>query len=366
MKTDLHSVDRTRQMLTLLQNEMTGLEEIRLMEFCGGHTHQLVKSGLMSLLPKNLKMIHGPGCPVCVLPSEHIQCALNLFEQEKNLTLACFGDLMRIPTPNGDSLLAARSRGLDIRMVYDPLTLLELAKNEPHRQILFLALGFETTAPSTALLLLKAQQQNILNLKVYCLHVTTPPAIAVVMENLTPARRPLGLIGPGNVSLVTGLKLYQEAADRYHVPICISGFETDDLLMSMIILVKAIKQNKHTVTNQYSRALRQEGNIYAQELLQKVFKLRNSFYWRGLGEIPKSAYMISEEYQNFDAEKFYSLQITDIKEPKACQCGAILKGEKSPTDCKLYGKVCTPSRPMGPCMVSSEGACGAYFHQGIS
>jgi len=360
------SPEVTKDLLVQLEDEMIYQDEIRLMEFCGGHTHQLVKSGLMSLLPKNLKMIHGPGCPVCVLPSEHIQAALDLLNTHSHLVIACFGDLMRIPTLNGDSLLSARSRGHDVRMVYDPSILLSMAQKEPEKQFLFLAIGFETTAPATARLIFQIDQQQINNLKVYCLHVTTPPAIAVVMENLKPERRPMGLIGPGHVSLVTGLNLYHEAAAKYSVPICISGFETNDLLTSILVLVKSIKSMKIKVYNEYARILKAQGNLVAQKLLDQVFELRNSFYWRGLGQISNSAYQINSKYKHIDAEKCFKLNLTKVPEHKQCQCGSILKGEKSPLDCKLYAKVCTPSHPLGSCMVSSEGACSAYYAQGIS
>jgi len=346
--------------------ELENENEVRIMEFCGGHTHQLVKSGLMSLLPDNLKMIHGPGCPVCVLPSEHIQAALDLLKSNSKLVVACFGDLMRIPTLGGDSLLGARSRGEDVRMVYDPTDLLKMAKNEPEKLFLFLAIGFETTAPATARLIYRIDEQQISNLKVYCLHVTTPPAIAVVMENLRPERRPMGLIGPGHVSLVTGLDLYHQASEKYSVPICISGFETNDLLTSLVTLVKSIKNKKNKVYNEYTRALKSEGNLEAQKLLKKVFEFRKSFYWRGLGEISQSAYKISPRYKEIDAEEFFKIKLSKVPEHKLCQCGSILRGEKSPLDCKLYAKACTPANPLGACMVSSEGTCSAYYAQGIS
>lgn len=354
-----------RDQLTQIHQNISGIPEVRIMEFCGGHTHALVHSGLLSLLPKNLKMIHGPGCPVCVLPAHHIDAVIDLMKRDHSISVACFGDLMRIPTMKGESLAKMRELGFDVRLLYNPSDLINHAKHEPNKTFLYLAIGFETTAPVTARLIEKCESEKIQNLKVYCLHVTTDVAIDQVMKNISPARRPMGLIGPGHVSMVTGLDLYYEAMDVHRVPICISGFEPEDLLESLVILTEQIKKKEIKVTNQYQRALKPEGNQNAQKLLKKVFSRRDHFVWRGLGTLPASGLKLNPEFSHLDAEKVFKLNYREVPEHPACQCSKILIGEASPTDCKLYNKACTPNNPMGSCMVSSEGACAAYYEQGI-
>ncbi|MFN7904661.1 MAG: hydrogenase formation protein HypD [Pseudobdellovibrionaceae bacterium] len=338
--------------------------KIRIMEFCGGHTHALVAAGIPKILPKNLKMIHGPGCPVCVLPANHIQVLIDLLEEHPKLTIATYGDLLRIPTLKGDSLLKAQGRGKSIRILYSPLELISWAKENPLQEFIFMAVGFETTAPATALLVKKLQAQNIQNVSILCLHVLTPPAIEAVMTELTPEERPQAIIGPGHVALVMGLDPYTPISKNYHLPIVVSGFEPSDLLESIDIACDMLNKKISGVRNQYIRALRSEGNRKAQSLLQQVFNLRPTFIWRGLGELKDSALNLRPEFDPWNAEKKYQLQYRDIPEHPQCKCGDILRGKKSPNDCRLFSKACTPNSPLGACMVSSEGACHAYYQEG--
>jgi len=337
---------------------------VRIMEFCGGHTHALVSAGIPRLLPANLTMVHGPGCPVCVLPASHIQALLDLAECTPNLTIATYGDLLRIPTLQGDSLLKAQGRGRSVRILYSPLELVAWAKADPTREFVFMAAGFETTAPATALLIRKLQAERIANVSVLCLHVLTPPAIDAVMEALEPALRPHAVIGPGHVSLVTGLEPYHILAARHQIPFVISGFEPQDLMESIQMAQAMVKAKVHGVRNQYTRALQAAGNTVAQKLLDEVFELRPTFAWRGLGELQESAYRLRPAFDQWNTEAKFALQYRDVPEHPGCKCGDILRGRKSPKDCRLFMKGCTPTSPLGACMVSSEGACSAYYQSG--
>lgn len=343
--------------------------ELRIMEFCGGHTHALFRSGLLELLPSHIKMIHGPGCPVCVLPPHHIQAVIDLLESDPQVVACVYGDLLRIPTlvkaVTSESLLAAKSRGRDVRMIYSPLDILELAIAEPSKKFVFMAIGFETTAPATALLVKELAARRIKNVSILCLHVLTPPAIETVLNALTPIERPQAIIGPGHVALVTGLKLFEELSERFQIPIVISGFEAEDLKASVDLCVENISQKKVGLINQYTRALKVDQQEPAQNLLKEVFELRESFEWRGLGSLPNSAYRLRPEWTEYDAEIQYSISYRSLAEHPQCQCGPILLGKKNPTDCRLFAKACSPSRPLGACMVSSEGACHAYFDAGV-
>jgi hydrogenase expression/formation protein HypD len=338
--------------------------QIRIMEFCGGHTHALVAAGIPKLLPAHIQMIHGPGCPVCVLPATHIQALLDLVERTPNLTLATYGDLLRIPTLKGDSLLKAQGRGRSVRMLYSPLELVAWAKANPEREFVFMAAGFETTAPATALLIRKLQAERITNVSVLCLHVLTPPAIDAVMEALDPELRPHAVIGPGHVSLVTGLGPYHILAARHRIPFVISGFEPHDLMESIRIAEGMVKDKVHGVVNQYTRALQDAGNLVAQKLLEEVFELRPAFTWRGLGELKHSGYRLRPAFEQWNTEVKFELVYRDVPEHPGCQCGEILRGRKSPKDCRLFMKGCTPTSALGACMVSSEGACHAYYQSG--
>lgn len=334
------------------------------MEFCGGHTHALVSGGLPALLPRDTRMIHGPGCPVCVLPATHIQALIDLVESRSGITIASYGDLLRIPTLKGDSLLKAQGRGLSIRMLYSPLELLSWARANPEREFVFLAIGFETTAPATALLIRRLEAANVSNVSVLCLHVLTPPAIDAVMSTLEAGQRPHALIGPGHVSLVTGIAPYQLLAARHGVPIVISGFEPGDLLESIAVARRMVQQGSRGVHNQYTRALREDGNPTARRLLDEVFEVRPGFVWRGLGELANSAYRLRPAFDRWNAEARFPLVYRDVPEHPGCLCGDILRGRCAPQDCKLFKKACTPTSPLGACMVSSEGACHAYYQTG--
>jgi hydrogenase expression/formation protein HypD len=344
--------------------EMNGNQEIRIMEFCGGHTHSLVQAGILSVLPKKIKMVHGPGCPVCVLPATHLQAGIDLMEKHSEVSLAVYGDVMRIPTLKNDSLLQAKGRGLDVRMIYSPLEIIKWAQLEPAKQFVFLALGFETTSPATALLIKQANKLDLKNVSVICLHVLTPPAVSVVMSTLPEDKKPQALIGPGHVSLVTGIDLFEQIGQQYKVPVVVSGFEPSDLLSSLIQTIKALKESTYGVINQYSRALKNNTHFEAQKLLNDFFEIRQSFHWRGLGEVANSAVKLKDEWSFYDAEKRFEIPRREVPEHPQCQCGAILMGQKSPKDCRLFLKACTPSHPWGSCMVSSEGACHAYHLAG--
>ncbi len=346
------------------------LGPISIMEFCGGHTHALVKNGLIDLFPKTVRMVHGPGCPVCVLPPNHIQAVIDLLQIDSKLTAVVYGDLMRIPTLGGKSLLDAKNRGLSVKMIYSPLEIISLASQQPEREFIFMAIGFETTAPATAILLKKLKEQNIKNVSILCLHVLTPPAIFAVLKNLPLSLRPQAIIGPGHVSLVTGLSAYPEIVKNFDIPIVISGFEATDLISSVYLALEAIykQRNDHSpakLINQFTRALHDTAGLQAKKLLEETFSLRNLFSWRGLGELPESAYCLNHNFAEFDAEKKFIFSYREISEHPHCQCGNILKGLKSPPDCKLFAKTCKPNRPFGSCMVSSEGACHAYYESGV-
>jgi hydrogenase expression/formation protein HypD len=339
---------------------------LKIMEFCGGHTHALIHSGVLSLLPPSIQMMHGPGCPVCVLPPHHIQALIDLLEAEPRLTVCVYGDLMRIPTLRGDSLLAAQGRGAKIKIVYSPLDVLRFAKNNPNEEYLFMAIGFETTAPATATLLRYAREANISNLSVLCLHVLTPPAIQAVFEGLKPENRPHAVIGPGHVTLVTGLQIYEEFAQSFQIPIVISGFEDDDLLESIELATELHAKGVNGVFNQYRRAIHENGHLNAKKLLEETFSIRPEFTWRGLGSLKNSALQLNDELAPWNAEKKFALKYKDVPEHPACRCGDILKAHAKPKDCKLFAKVCRPSNPMGACMVSGEGACSAYYQMGAT
>lgn len=334
----------------------------RFMEFCGGHTHVLARWGLTDLLPKNVRMIHGPGCPVCVLPIGRVDMAIDLALNHK-VTLCTYADLMRVPGSNGVTLFKAKARGADIRMVYSPMDALKLAKENPQQEVIFFAIGFETTTPPTAVAVKAAKAQGLKNFSVVCSHVLTPAAMTHIMLSHKSNPKPFleGLVGPAHVSTIIGEKPYREFCNRWHVPIVICGFEPLDMLMSILMLVKQVNAGQAQVQNEFIRAVPENGNPVAIELMKEVFRLRDTFAWRGLGQVPQSALALSEAYTDFDAEKRFHLVAKDVPDNKACECGAILRGEKEPRDCKAFGTVCTPIHPIGACMVSSEGACAAYY-----
>jgi hydrogenase expression/formation protein HypD len=337
----------------------------RFMEFCGGHTHAIARYGLEDLLPENVRMIHGPGCPVCVLPVGRMDDAIKLARRPE-VTLCTYADLMRVPSSNGMSLMKARAEGADIRMVYSTLDALRIAREEPERKVVFFAIGFETTTPPTALAILSAQSEGLSNFFVFCNHVLTPAAIqALVGKPEAAASVPLdGFVGPAHVSTVIGTKPYGEFAENYGKAVVIAGFEPLDVIQAVLMLVRQINEGRAEVENEYIRAVTPEGNVKAQEIVDQIFEVRDSFEWRGLGAVPFSALKLRESFAAFDAEKAFAIETVPAKDNPACECGAILRGEKKPADCKLFGTLCTPDNPMGSCMVSSEGSCAAHWTYG--
>jgi hydrogenase expression/formation protein HypD len=392
------------------------------MEFCGGHTHAISRYGVLELLPPNVRMIHGPGCPVCVLPIGRIDLAIRLalgagrtlgvdsenrpqrgqFSPglqanstaigqkdgekwtaavdlqptlpnsdrlpERGAIVCTYGDTMRVPASDSLSLIKAKARGGDIRMVYSAADAMAIARANPQREVVFFAIGFETTTPPTALAIRDAAREGLSNFSVLCCHVLTPSAITHILES--PEVRQLGtvpidgFIGPAHVSIVIGSAPYEHFAEEYRKPVVIAGFEPLDVMQAILMLVRQVNQGRAHVENEFTRAVTPEGNLKAQALVSEVFELRPSFEWRGLGEVPYSALKIREAFAAFDAERRFDLSYTPVADNKACECGAILRGVKKPTDCKIFGTVCTPENPVGSCMVSSEGACAAHYTYG--
>ncbi len=337
------------------------------MEFCGGHTHAISRYGIEDLLPEVVRLIHGPGCPVCVLPVGRIDAAIRLAERP-GVTLCTYGDVMRVPGSRGTSLLRAKAAGADIRMVYSTLDALRIAEAEPGREVVFFAIGFETTTPPSALAIRLAARQGLANFSVFCNHVLTPPAIQNILDS--PELRRLdcvrldGFIGPAHVSTVIGTEPYAFFAEEFGKPVVVAGFEPLDVLQAVLMLIRQVNEGRHEVENQYGRAVRREGNERAKADVAEIFELRRSFEWRGLGVVPYSGLRLKEKYSAYDAERRFGIESLPARDNPACECGAILRGVKRPADCKLFGTVCTPETPMGSCMVSAEGACAAHWTYG--
>lgn len=332
--------------------------QYRVMEVCGGHTHAIYRFGLKDLLPPNIELIHGPGCPVCVLPMGRVDDGLAIAEQP-GVTIAAFGDMMRVPGTRG-SPLARVAQGMDVRIVYSPSDALALARSHPDRHVVFFAIGFETTAPSTALTLLRARAEGLRNFSVFCNHVTIVPAIRAILDS--PDMRIDGFIGPGHVSTVIGCRPYEWIAAGQGKPIVVSGFEPVDLLQSIAMLLVQLQRGQAEVQNQYARVVPWEGNRAALKVMAEVFELRPYFEWRGLGFISQSALRLREAFAEWDAEVRFHVPGVRVTDPKAAQCGEVLKGVLKPTQCKLFGRECTPENPVGSLMVSSEGSCAAHFN----
>ncbi|MEO8193205.1 MAG: hydrogenase formation protein HypD [Gemmatimonadales bacterium] len=333
----------------------------RLMEVCGGHTHAIYRFALGDLLPGNIELVHGPGCPVCVLPMGRVDDGLSLTTDPK-VILTAFGDMMRVPGKSG-SPLEHKARGADIRMVYSPLDALKLAQKNPDREVVFFAIGFETTAPSTALTLRQARSLGVRNFSVFCNHVTIIPAIRAILDS--PDMRVEAFIGPGHVSTVIGCRPYEFICRDYGKPLVTSGFEPLDVLQSIIMILRQLEAGTAKVENQYARVVPWEGNLPALKAMAEVFELRPYFEWRGLGFISQSALRLRDTYADWDAERRFDMPGVRVTDPKAAQCGEVLKGVLKPHQCKLFGRECTPEKPVGALMVSSEGACAAFHNYAV-
>jgi hydrogenase expression/formation protein HypD len=327
------------------------------MEVCGGQTHTIVKQGLNEMLSDVVEMIHGPGCPVCVTPLEQIDRALALASRD-NVIFTSFGDMLRVPGSNAD-LFQVRARGGDVRIVYSPLDAVELAQRHPDREVVFFAVGFETTAPANAMAVWRAKQFGISNFSVLVSHVTVPPAMTAILDS--PDNRVQGFLAAGHVCTVMGWTEYEPIAQRYGVPIVVTGFEPVDILEGIVMAVVQLEEGRSEVENQYVRSVKRTGNTPAQSLIGTVFHLVDR-KWRGIGEIPASGLGLREEYADFDAEIRFGLASITASEPEDCLAGDVLRGRLKPQQCPAFGTRCTPERPLGAPMVSSEGACAAYYN----
>jgi hydrogenase expression/formation protein HypD len=330
----------------------------RFMEVCGGHTHAIYRFGLKDLLPSNIELVHGPGCPVCVLPMGRIDDGLSM-AKDPDVIFTAFGDMMRVPGTQG-SPLEHKARGMDVRIVYSPTDALKLAQKNPGKHVMFFAIGFETTAPSTALILMRAKALGLRNFSVFCNHVTIIPAIRAILDS--PDMRIDAFIGPGHVSTVIGCRPYDWIARNEGKPIVVAGFEPADVLQSIVMLLEQLNKGEAKVENQYKRVVPWEGNHAALRAMGEVFELRPYFEWRGMGFISQSALKIRSSFAEWDAESRFQIPGVRVTDPKAAQCGEVLKGVLKPSQCKLFAKECTPERPVGALMVSSEGSCAAYFN----
>ena len=397
-----------QKLLSAIAREADRPRDYFLMEFCGGHTHALCKNGLNQLLPPNVHMVHGPGCPVCVLPTGRINQALTLLETQK-VVFCTFGDMSRVPGSRGKSFLSARAAGADVRMVLGPLQALQLAESNPECEVVFFAVGFETTAPATALALREAKRKRLTNFSVLCNHVRTLPAMFAVLEGMQAMQkgedkpnmdstathegetrlnadntathggktrpnadetathggktkpRVDGMVAPGHVAVVTGALLFEEVCKTFNLPVCVAGFEVLDMLEAIYRLLRQLNREEVRVENAYARAATQAGNLVAKQLLEEVFSISPCFEWRGLGSLPKSAFCISKSHGAWDAEAKWTLPYVPVADNPRCCCAKVLQGLQKPTECTLFAKACTPDSPMGACMVSPEGACSAYF-----
>lgn len=333
---------------------------LQLMEVCGGHTHSIFKYGIEQMLPDAIELVHGPGCPVCVLPMGRVDDCVALAEH-RNVIFCTFGDAMRVPGSR-KSLLEARAEGADVRVVYSPMDALKIARDNPQREVVFFALGFETTMPSTALTVLQAEATDIGNFAVFCNHITIIPTIKAILDS--PELTLDGFLGPGHVSMVIGSAPYEFIARHYRKPLVISGFEPLDILQSIWMVLRQLADGRSEVENQYQRVVSDAGNDPALAAVNQVFQLREFFEWRGLGSIDHSGIRLRDNYARFDAERKYSVPNLKIADPKSCQCGEVLKGAIKPWQCKVFGTACTPETPLGSLMVSSEGACAAVYSYG--
>lgn len=330
-----------------------------LMEVCGGQTHSIVKYGLDYLLPKEVELVHGPGCPVCVTPLEMMDRA-HAIARRPDVIFCSFGDMLRVPGSEGD-LFQIKAEGGNVRVVYSPLDCLKIARANPDKKVVFFAIGFETTAPANAMSVWAAKAQGISNYSILVSHVTVPPSITAILQS--PANRVQGFLGPGHVCAIMGWREYEPIAARYKVPIVITGFEPIDLLEGTLMTVRQLEQGRSEVENQYARAVNIDGNVEAQKMIARVFQVADRS-WRGIGIIPKSGYKLSYEFREFDAERIFEVASIQTREPEICISGQVLRGLKKPYDCPAFGRQCTPQSPLGATMVSAEGACAAYYNYG--
>ncbi len=333
---------------------------LSLMEVCGGHTHAIFKFGIETMLPEEIELVHGPGCPVCVLPMGRVDDCVALAETP-GVIFTTFGDAMRVPGSK-KSLLQAKADGADVRMVYSPLDALKLARLHPKKEVVFFGLGFETTMPSTAITILQAEREGISNFSLFCNHITIIPTIKAILDS--PELELDGFLGPGHVSMVIGTRPYRFIADHYKRPLVIAGFEPLDVLQTVWMVLKQIAEGRCEIENQYNRVVPENGNAAALGAVSRVFELREFFEWRGLGSIDHSGVRLRQAYARYDAERKFTVPAVKIADPKSCQCGEVLKGVIKPWECKVFGKACTPEAPLGALMVSTEGACAAYYQFG--
>ncbi len=333
---------------------------IHLMEICGGHTHSIFRYGIEGMLPTEIELVHGPGCPVCVLPMGRVDDCIAIAERP-DLIFTTFGDAMRVPGSK-KSLMQVKADGADVRMVYSPMDALQIARRHPDKDVVFFAIGFETTMPSTALTILQAEREGISNFSVFCNHITIVPTIKAILDS--PDLKLDGFLGPGHVSMVIGTAPYEFIARFYRKPMVIAGFEPLDVLQSIWMALKQIKEGRADIENQYARIVPEAGNAQALAAVAEVYELREFFEWRGLGSIDHSGVRLREEYAHFDAERKFAVPGVKIADPASCQCGEVLKGLIKPWQCKVFGTACTPETPVGALMVSPEGACAAYYQYG--
>ena len=333
---------------------------LQIMEVCGGHTHAIFRYGISDMLPEAIELVHGPGCPVCVLPMGRVDDCVSIAETP-GVIFTTFGDAMRVPGSK-KSLMQAKADGADVRMVYSPLDALDLARKNPGNEVVFFGLGFETTMPSTALTVLQAETDGIANFSVFCNHITIIPTIKAILDS--PDMRLDGFLGPGHVSMVIGNRPYEFISKLYGRPLVVAGFEPLDVLQSIWMVVKQIADGRCEIENQYSRIVPHDGNQPALDAVTRVYELREFFEWRGLGSIDHSGVRLRKAYAPYDAEQKFAIPAARIADPKACQCGEVLKGAIKPWQCKVFGSACTPETPLGALMVSSEGACAAYYQYG--
>lgn len=357
---DYNDTELSKKILSEIKEVSLSLGDITIMEFCGTHTHSIFRFGIRDLLPKNVTMLSGPGCPVCVTDNRDIDYSLALAEIPDTI-IATFGDMIKVPG-SSKSLQDIKAEGRDVRVVYSCMSALEIAEQNPKKQVIFLGVGFETTAPTVAGAIIEAERRGIDNFLVYSMHKLTPPAMRAILE-LGEVKLD-GILGPGHVSTVIGSEAWRFLPDDYGIPIAIAGFDTIDILLGIKALLEMIRDKKPRVVNTYLRAVKPDGNKLAQDMMYEVFEVADS-YWRGLGKLPESGLRIKKRYEDFDASKQFPISISEVEEHRLCRCGEVIRGVISPLECPLFGDVCTPSNPIGPCMVSSEGTCSAYYLYGV-